>query len=76
MSGRFAYRVKMMERRVSAPGKCPECHGLMVVKPIMEGDPMPEPCPGCGRAKTVVRYVVAKPPDDWNPPKNTEIPLA
>lgn len=66
MSSRFAYRVKRMERKISAPGSCPECGGLLVVKCIKEHDPMPEPCPGCGRHRTVVRFVRAKPPEGWN----------
>ena len=65
MSSRFAYRVKLMERRITAPGACKECGGLLVVKCIVEGEPMPEPCPGCGRERSVIVFVKATPPEGW-----------
>ncbi len=77
MSSRFAYRVKRIERRITAPGACKECGGLNRVKLIIGDDePMPEPCSRCGREWYVVRIVRAQPPDGRKPREYSDEGLA
>jgi len=68
MSGRFMYRVKRMERRITAPGACRECGGRNRLKVIMEHDQLPEPCPRCGREWTVIRLIRDTDPRIEKPP--------
>lgn len=75
MSSGFMNRVKRIERRVTAPGACKECGGLLRAKMIMEHDPLPDPCSRCGRDWVVVRIVRAVPPEGWKPREYSEEPL-
>ncbi len=76
MINRFMYRVKRLERRVTAPGACKECGGINRLKVVMEHDSMPEPCSRCGREWTVVRLVRGVPPEGWDPRKFSKERLA
>lgn len=76
MSNRFMYRVKRLERRITAPGGCKECHGENRLKVIMEHDPVPDHCSRCGREWTVIRIIRGTPPEERDISKTSKEHLA
>lgn len=73
MSGRLLMRVGTLEKRVRAEGACRVCGGKTRVKLLIgEEEPLPEPCPRCGRDWYVVRLIRGTPPEGWKGSGNQE----
>jgi hypothetical protein len=60
----MSQRIASLEKRLSGPLSCHVCHGEIVLRVKLAGEPDPEGCPGCGKISKLVILHRGVPPED------------
>lgn len=69
MTRRMSQRIEKLEKRLSGPLSCHVCHGEIVLRVKLAGEPDPEGCPGCGKISKLVILHRGIPPEGGDRPK-------